>query len=113
MPRPETKTGLRTRDAQSFDSRLNVLIPRRIECLRQLGLKVENLVTSSNFMMAVCTRHDRNELQDGHGHGHRHGEDDGYFMGKTLFELQLERKEKGLDRIRLLRGSQKQDGDEE
>jgi alpha-tubulin suppressor-like RCC1 family protein len=111
MPRPETKTGLRTRDAQSFDSRLNVLIPRRIECLRQLGLKVENLVSSSNFMMAVCTRHDRNELQDGHRHGH--GEDDGYFMGKTLFELQLERKEKGLDRIRLLRGSQKQDGDEE
>ena len=37
MPRPHS--GMRTRDAKSFDSRLNVLLPRRIECLRILGLR--------------------------------------------------------------------------
>jgi len=97
-----TGSSLRTRDVNSFDSRLNVLIPRRVECLRQVGLKVENLVTSPNFMLAVCAGLDKDVLED----------EESYLMGRTLFELENERREKGLGRIRLLRGSQRQDSDD-
>jgi len=94
---PRTGSGLRTRDVDSFDSRLNVLIPRRVEFLRQVGIKVEDLATSASFMVAVCSSLDQDELED----------EEGYMMGRTLYELENERREKGLDRIRMLR-TQKQ-----
>ena len=62
------------------------------------------LVTSPNFMLAVCTRLNKYALED----------DEKYLMGRTLFELENERKEKGIDdQIRLLRGPgvQRQDYD--
>jgi alpha-tubulin suppressor-like RCC1 family protein len=105
MQRPDS--GMRTRDAKSFDSRLNVLLPRRIECLPMLGLRAEHIVTSSNFLVAICSRQERSDSQTWNGE-----RDNEYSMGKTLYELQLERKERGNDRIRLLRGSQKKDGNE-
>ncbi len=114
---------MRIRDGKSFDSRLNVLIPRRVECVRELGLRVNDLVTSSNFMLAVCEREEKSAMpaaSTGVSHAAAGvksstrntgvGEeefDESYLMGKTLYELQLERNEKGLDRIRLYRGPQK------
>jgi alpha-tubulin suppressor-like RCC1 family protein len=86
--------GIRTRDIKSFDSRLNVLLPRRIECLNTLGLKAESIATGDNYLIAVCSK--TNESQD---------EEETYAMGKTLYEIELEKKEKGLDRIRVVRSS--------
>eukprot|EP00553_Chaetoceros_curvisetus_P004275 CAMPEP_0204630724 /NCGR_PEP_ID=MMETSP0717-20131115/21103_1 /ASSEMBLY_ACC=CAM_ASM_000666 /TAXON_ID=230516 /ORGANISM="Chaetoceros curvisetus" /LENGTH=539 /DNA_ID=CAMNT_0051648079 /DNA_START=33 /DNA_END=1652 /DNA_ORIENTATION=- len=90
---PRSGAGTRVRDIDTFDSRLNVLIPRRVECLRQIGVKVKDVCTSPNFMLLICESLDKFELDDF----------EGYMMGRTLFELENERREKGLDRIRLLR----------
>mmetsp|Transcript_4240 Transcript_4240/g.8110 ORF Transcript_4240/g.8110 Transcript_4240/m.8110 type:complete len:683 (-) Transcript_4240:3860-5908(-) len=90
---PNQEYNLRTRDVQSFDSRLNVLLPRRVECLRHLGLRVENVATSSNFLLTICSRREKDITDDEYY----------YLMGRTLFDLEVERREKGLDRIRLLR----------
>lgn len=97
---PNKEYILRTRDVQSFDSRLNVLLPRRVECLRQLGLRVEDVATSSNFLFTICSRRDKDDLDDEYC----------YLMGRTLFDLEVERREKGLDRIRLLRMGHSNDG---
>ncbi|GFH52651.1 hypothetical protein CTEN210_09127 [Chaetoceros tenuissimus] len=86
--------GIRTRDIKSFDSRLNVLLPRRVECLNTLGLKTESIATGDNYLIAVCSK--TNESED---------DDETYAMGKTLYEIELEKKEKGLDRIRVVRSS--------
>jgi alpha-tubulin suppressor-like RCC1 family protein len=94
---PRTNLGeRRTRDVQSFDSKLNVLLPRRVDCLRHFGLKAESLVTSSNFMLAICSKLDihKNSQED----------EESYLMGRTLYELENDRRERGFDRIRLLRG---------
>ena len=56
LPVPRAGSGLWTRDSQLFDSKLNVLIPQQVQCLQQFGVKVEDLATSPNFMLAVCTR---------------------------------------------------------
>lgn len=90
---PNQEYVLRTRDVKSFDSRLNVLLPRRVECIRHLGLRVEDVATSSNFLYTVCSRREKEDLDDEYC----------YLMGRTLFDLEVERREKGLDRIRLLR----------
>lgn len=90
---PRSNPASRIRDIDTFDSRLNVLLPRRVECLRQIGVKVKDLSTSPNFMLAICESLDKFEMDDY----------EGYMMGRTLFELENERREKGLDRIRLLR----------
>ena len=105
---PRSNSGLRTRDSQSFDSRLNVLLPRRVECLRHLGLKVEEMVTSSNFMLAICSRIDKKEPIEGDsidlGPSTSIHNSANNYAGKTLFELEHERKEKSLDQIDFLRG---------
>lgn len=87
---PNQEHAGRTRDVKSFDSRLNVLLPRRVECLRHLGLRVENAATSSNFMFTICSRKEKDSMDD-------------EYYGRTLFDLEVERRQKGLDRIRLLR----------
>jgi len=92
-PNHRSTSGSRTRDSESFDSRLNVLIPRRVECLRQVGLRVERLVTSPNFMVAVCSGLSKYEMENNETHQ----------MGRTLYEIENERREKGLDRIRFIR----------
>mmetsp|Transcript_26082 Transcript_26082/g.32170 ORF Transcript_26082/g.32170 Transcript_26082/m.32170 type:complete len:194 (-) Transcript_26082:252-833(-) len=86
--------GLRTRDAQSFDSRLNVLIPRRVECLIQYGLKVESLSTGPHFMVAICSKLDQKVKDES---------DKEYLMGKTLYEHERDRRDDGINRIRVLR----------
>jgi hypothetical protein len=90
-PNPDSTP--RMRDVQSFDSRLNVLLPRRVECIRQLGLKVEEVATSANFMFTICSKQERDNT----------GDDYCYLMGRTLYDIEVERRERGLDRIRLLR----------
>ncbi len=54
-PLPQAVSGLRIRDSRSFDSRLNVLIPRRVECLRKFGLKVEMIAASPHFISLICS----------------------------------------------------------
>ena len=46
---------------KSFDSRLDVLIPRRVEYLRLLGLKVKDLALSTHCMALICSKsyHDK------------------------------------------------------
>eukprot|EP00979_Chaetoceros_neogracilis_P009349 scaffold2116_cov140-Chaetoceros_neogracile.AAC.24 len=95
---PRTGLGQRTRDVKSFDSKLNVLLPRRVDSLRRFGLKAESLVTSSNFMLAICSKLEKHSMED----------EESYLMGRTLYELENERRERGLDRIRLLRGVRSQ-----
>ena len=63
------------------------MLPRRIECLNTLGLKAESIATGDNYLIAVCSK--ANESQD---------DEETYAMGKTLYEIELEKKEKGLDR---------------
>ena len=58
-------------------------------------------------MVAICSKDERNDTQT--WNGERDKEDS---MGMALYELQLERKERGTDRIRLLQGSQKKDGND-
>ena len=45
----------RIQDSRSFDSRLNVLLPRRVDVLNQVGLKVENVAMSPNFVVTLCS----------------------------------------------------------
>jgi len=79
----------RVSETISFDSRLNVLIPRRVECLRRLGLRVEDLVLSTHCMAAICS-----VSGDGVGgaDGDENGDYESWVMGKTLFELENEQK---------------------
>jgi len=105
MSVPRTGIGQRIRDVKSFDSKLNVLLPRRVDCLRHFGLKAESLVTSSNFMLAICSKLDMDKDSSAE-------DEESYLMGRTLYELENDRRERGLDRIRLLRGVQSQDIDE-
>jgi alpha-tubulin suppressor-like RCC1 family protein len=87
------QTDQRIRDSKSFDSRLNVLIPRRVECFRRYGLKVESLSTSDHYLIAICSKLDEHELKD----------ENAYMMGRTLFEHELENISKGgLKRIRVV-----------
>lgn len=64
----------RVRESISFDSRLNVLIPRRVECIRRMGLKVEDVTLSTHCMSLICSESD--VLEDHESFG----------MRKTLFE---------------------------
>jgi len=45
----------RLRDTMSFDSNHNVLIPKRIDILRKMGLKVESVGAGPNGIMVVCS----------------------------------------------------------
>lgn len=45
----------RIQDSRSFDSRLNVLLPRRVDVLNQVGLKVESVAMSPNFVVTLCS----------------------------------------------------------
>lgn len=92
-PLPQTGTGLRIRDSKSFDSRLNILIPRRVDFLRRLGLKVDSVACSPHFMILTCSDIESNNSND----------ESVSFMGKTLFEHEIERHTRGLTHIRVIR----------
>merc|ERR1740139_77230 len=81
----------RVRETISFDSRLNVLIPRRVECLRRLGLRVEDLVLSTHCMAAICSVSGGDGCNGvGGADGDENGDYESWVMGKTLFELENE-----------------------
>ncbi len=92
-PLPQTGTGLRIRDSKSFDSRLNILIPRRVDYLRRLGLAVDSVAASAHFMILTCSDIESNISND----------ESVSFMGKTLFEHEVERRARGLTHIRVIR----------
>lgn len=57
-------SSLRLEYSCSFDSRLNILLPKRVDILRQVGLKVESVTVSPNFIAAVCSEIDMSESSD-------------------------------------------------
>jgi hypothetical protein len=46
------------RDCRCFDTDLNVMLPRRVECTRALGLFVEDASLGPGHMVMVCTLRD-------------------------------------------------------
>ncbi len=86
----QTKSSLRIQDSSSFDSKFNVLIPKRVEWLRQLGLKILTVEASPTFMMLMCSKLETN---------------DNLHIGRTLFEREQRKQSSGMDRIRLIRAS--------
>lgn len=64
----------RIQDSRSFDSRLNVLSPRRVDVLNQVGLKVESVAMSPNFIITICSEMDVNEILD----------EDSFMIGKSM-----------------------------
>ena len=100
-PGPVSRTGAghRIRDSISFDSRLNVLLPRRVECVRSLGLRVEQVAAGPSHMALLCSeRRDADTGQD----PQRGGEE---VVGRTLYEVELGRRSKGLSRLRQIRAA--------
>jgi len=72
----------RVRDSQSFDSRLNVLVPRRVECTRDLGLRVEDVSLGPSHMVLLCSvREEEEEVTDT-------DENDGQEEGEEMVEEQ-------------------------
>jgi alpha-tubulin suppressor-like RCC1 family protein len=43
------------RDCVSFDTELNVLMPRRVEVVKQLGMQVEDISVGPGHMVVVCS----------------------------------------------------------
>lgn len=95
-PGPFSKTGAghRIRDSCSFDSRLNVLLPRRVECTREMGLKVEKACAGPGHMILVCSER-APEQQEADT------------VGLTLYEIEMRRRSLGLSKLRLLGSSRK------
>lgn len=89
-PLPQTGASLRIRESKSFDSRLNIFLPRRVEMLRTLGLKTLTLSSSPNFMVVLCERD-------------QHYNEKTYCMGKTLYELEVEKRNRGVSQIHDIR----------
>lgn len=87
-PFSQKNSSIRVQDSKSFDSRLNVLIPKRVKCLRQMGMKVEAITTSPHFLIAICTKMETNETLP---------------IGRTLFEREKQKQYDGTDRVRVVR----------
>ncbi len=43
------------RDCKCFDTELNVLLPRKVECTRKLGCRVEDVALGPGHMMVLCS----------------------------------------------------------
>ena len=87
-PFSQNNSSIRIQDSKSFDSRCNILIPKRVKCLRQMGMKVEAITTSPHFMIVICTKIETNETLP---------------IGRTLFEREKQKQCDGTDRIRVVR----------
>ena len=80
--------GNRIRDSCSFDSRLNILIPRRLELTREIDLSVESLCLGPGHMILLCRE--------------RAAEDDSKSVGMTLHEVETMRKSNGLGKLKVI-----------
>jgi len=92
--RSKTGAGHRIRDSFSFDSRLNILLPRRVECTRDMGLKVEKPCLGPAHMILLCSQRMSNDEQED-------------TVGLTLYEIEMRRKRQGLSKLRLLGSARK------
>lgn len=77
-PGQRMNTTSRIKDSRSFDSRLNVLLPRRVDILNQVGLKVESVAMSPNFIITLCSETEVNEISD----------EDSLMVEKTMYEVE-------------------------
>lgn len=95
-PMSRTGPGNRIRDSRSFDSDLNVLLPRRVCCLRDIGLRVDNVGLGPGHAVLLCsTRDDQSGATE-----EKNGQEDR--IGRTLYEIEQGRRNKGLNRLRQL-----------
>ena len=94
-PGPKSKTGAghRVRESCSFDSRLNVLLPHRVETTRTLGLRVGQVTLGPNNMIMLCSS--RNDWGDA--------------RGMTLYEIESRRRSLGLSKLRMVSSSKKKE----
>jgi hypothetical protein len=52
------------RDCKCFDTELNVLLPRKVECTRRLGCHVEDVALGPGHMMILCSVGENTEDED-------------------------------------------------
>jgi len=97
-PKSRTGAGHRVRESCSFDSRLNILLPQRVEFTRNMGLKVDQVYMGPSNMILLCSSKTN---------------DDEEMVGRTLFEIESRRRALGLSKLRMLsakkRSKSKQD----
>ena len=88
-PGPTSRTGAgnRVRESCSFDSQLNVLLPRRVELTRDIGLTVDKVCMGPSNMIMLCSSRTN---------------DDENMAGVTLYEIESRRRSLGLSKLRML-----------
>lgn len=91
-PGPKSKTGAgnRVRESRSFDSRLNVLLPHRVEMTRAMGLRVDQVCLGPNNMILLCRSRSDSDDEP---------------CGMTLYEIESRRRSLGLSKLRMLGSS--------
>ena len=86
-PKSRTGAGHRVRESCSFDSQLNVLLPRRLELTRDMGLTVDKVCMGPSNMILLCSSRQN---------------DDENMAGMTLYEIESRRRSLGLSKLRML-----------
>lgn len=111
-PGPMSKTGAgnRIRDSQSFDSRLNVLLPRRAAITRELGLRVVEAALGPGHMILLCEQY--SWMRHGDSRERKPSEGSGE-APLTLFEIERGRRSKGLARLRQMGSARVLQGQDE
>ena len=71
-------------DAQSFDSMYNTLLPKRIKCVREVGLDVVGVACGPSHLILLCTDEDKEQHQT---------KDSVITLPQTLYELEMHRPE--------------------
>ena len=94
-PGPKSKTGAgnRVRESRSFDSRLNVLLPHRVEMTRAMGLRVDQVGLGPNNMIMLCSSRSDSDDEP---------------CGMTLYEIESRRRSLGLSKLRMLSSKKKE-----
>ena len=86
-PKSRTGAGNRVRESCSFDSQLNVLLPRRVELTRHMGLTVDKVCMGPSNMIMLCSSRTN---------------DDENMAGMTLYEIESRRRSLGLSKLGML-----------
>ena len=53
------------RDCRCFDTDLNIMLPRKVECTKQLGLRVEDVALGPGHMVILCSMGDNSDDDNG------------------------------------------------